>query len=389
MLDDTPMMPTGDQARLSLLAAIIHDSDDAIATKTLDGVVTSWNRGAERIFGYTAAEIVCRPITILFPPDRLGEETEFLLRLSRGEHVDHYETVRRRKDGRLIDISVTLSPLRDEAGNIFGVSKIARDITPRKRAEAVRRRAEADVRRQREELAHVLRLTTMGELTTSLAHEISQPLGAILVNAQAARRSLDRGASGVKEVGEALTDITADAQRASQVIQRLRGMVRKQVEEPVLVDVNGLIQGVVGLLHADMLGRHISVDLALDEAVPTILGDRIQLEQVVVNLVINACEAIAAADDGPRAIAIQTSQTGPGRLGIAISDSGVGVKKSELARIFDHFVSSKPEGLGMGLAISRSIVHAHGGRIWATRNDDRGLTLHVDLPTRASKPLAD
>ena len=139
MLDDPPMMPTGDRARLSLLAAIIHDSDDAIATKTLDGVVTSWNRGAERIFGYTAAEIVGRPITILFPPDRLGEETEFLLRLSRGEHVDHYETVRRRKDGRLIDISVTLSPLRDEAGTIFGVSKIARDITLRKRAEAVLR----------------------------------------------------------------------------------------------------------------------------------------------------------------------------------------------------------------------------------------------------------
>jgi PAS domain S-box-containing protein len=113
VLDETPMMPTDDRTRLSLLAAIIHDSDDAIATKTLDGVVTSWNRGAERIFGYTAAEIVGRHITLLFPPDRLGEETEFLLRLSRGEHVDHYETVRLRKDGRLIDISVTLSPLRD------------------------------------------------------------------------------------------------------------------------------------------------------------------------------------------------------------------------------------------------------------------------------------
>jgi PAS domain S-box-containing protein len=110
------MMPTGDRARLSLLAAIIHDSDDAIATKTLDGVVTSWNRGAERLFGYTAAEIVGRPITILFPPDRLGEETEFLLRLSRGEHVDHYETVRLRKDGRLIDISVTLSPCETRQG---------------------------------------------------------------------------------------------------------------------------------------------------------------------------------------------------------------------------------------------------------------------------------
>ena len=139
MLDETPIEPADDRTRLSLLAAIIRDSDDAIATKTLEGVVTSWNRAAELVFGYTATEIVGRPITMLFPPDRLVEETEFLLRLSRGERVDHYETVRLRKDGRAIDISVTLSPLRDEAGTIFGVSKIARDISLRKRAEAVLR----------------------------------------------------------------------------------------------------------------------------------------------------------------------------------------------------------------------------------------------------------
>ncbi len=129
-------MPTTDQDLLTLLAAIIHDSDDAIVSKTLDGVVTSWNPGAERIFGYTAMEIVGRPITTLFPPDRIGEEADFLCRLSRGEHVDNYETVRVRKDGRPVDVSVTLSPLRNAAGTIFGVSKIARDITERRRAAA-------------------------------------------------------------------------------------------------------------------------------------------------------------------------------------------------------------------------------------------------------------
>jgi PAS domain S-box-containing protein len=128
-----------DHDRLALLAAIVNDSDDAIATKTLEGIVTTWNRGAERTFGYSASEIVGRSITMLFPPDRLGEEAEFLRRLSAGQHVDHYETVRVRKDGRPIDISVSLSPLRDNAGNIFGVSKIARDITLRKRAETVLR----------------------------------------------------------------------------------------------------------------------------------------------------------------------------------------------------------------------------------------------------------
>ena len=191
MLDDPPMMPTGDRARLSLLAAIIHDSDDAIATKTLDGVVTSWNRGAERLFGYTAAEIVGRPITILFPPDRLGEETEFLLRLSRGEHVDHYETVRRRKDGRLIDISVTLSPLRDEAGTIFGISKIARDITLRKRAEAV-------LREQLEFWRVALASIGDGVIVTDAARQV------IFINHEA---ELLTGWSGNAAVGRPLADM--------------------------------------------------------------------------------------------------------------------------------------------------------------------------------------
>ena len=191
MLDDTPMMPTGDRARLSLLAAIIHDSDDAIATKTLDGVVTSWNRGAERIFGYTGAEIVGRPITILFPPDRLGEETEFLLRLSRGEHVDHYETVRLRKDGRLIDISVTLSPLRDEAGTIFGISKIARDITLRKRAEAV-------LREQLEFWRVALASIGDGVIVTDAARQV------VFINHEA---ELLTGWSGNAAAGRPLADI--------------------------------------------------------------------------------------------------------------------------------------------------------------------------------------
>ena len=191
MLDERPTMPTGDRTRLSLLAAIIHDSDDAIATKTLDGVVTSWNRGAERIFGYTAAEIVGRHITILFPPDRLGEETEFLLRLSRGEHVDHYETVRRRKDGRLIDISVTLSPLRDEAGTIFGISKIARDITLRKRAEAV-------LREQLEFWRVALASIGDGVIVTDAARQV------IFINHEA---ELLTGWSGNAAAGRPLADI--------------------------------------------------------------------------------------------------------------------------------------------------------------------------------------
>jgi signal transduction histidine kinase len=247
-------------------------------------------------------------------------------------------------------------------------------------ARARRRRAEAEARRQREELAHVLRVTTLGELTTSLAHEISQPLGAILTNAQAARRLLDHETPDSNEVAEALTDIAADAQRASQIIRRLRTLFRKERAEPVAVDVNALIKDVVGLLQADILARHIDVRLVLGEAMPSVLGDPVLLEQVVLNVVVNAGEAIGATEDGPRAITILTSQRQSGRLAIEVGDTGVGVKAAELEQIFEHFVSTKPQGLGMGLAISRSIITAHDGRIWATANPDRGLTMHIELP---------
>jgi signal transduction histidine kinase len=184
-------------------------------------------------------------------------------------------------------------------------------------ARARRRRAEAEARRQREELAHVLRVTTLSELTTSLAHEISQPLGAILANAQAARRLLGHG-PGSKDVGEALTDIAADAQRASRIIRRLRTLFRKERAEPVAVDVNALIADVVALLHADILTRRIDMRCVLEEATPPVLGDPVLFEQVVLNVVVNAEEAIGATEDGPRAITIQTRQPQPGRLVIEV-----------------------------------------------------------------------
>ena len=180
-----------DHDRLALLAAIIDGSDDAIATKTIEGVVTTWNRGAERIFGYSASEIVGRPITVLFPPDRLGEEAEFLRRLSAGQHIDHYETVRVCEDGRLIDISVTLSPLRDNSGNIFGVSKIARDITLRKRAESV-------LREQLEFWRVAFASLGDGVIVTDAARQVT------FMNREA---ELLTGWSGEAAVGRALADI--------------------------------------------------------------------------------------------------------------------------------------------------------------------------------------
>lgn len=242
------------------------------------------------------------------------------------------------------------------------------------------RRAEAEARRQRDDLARVLRVTTLSELTTSLAHEINQPLTAILANAQAARRLLERGRpSDVKDFEEALSEIVESARHASLVIGRLRALFRKERTARVVVDVKTLIEDVVRLLHTAMLDGHIEIRLVSIEAVPAVSGDPVQLEQVLLNVVLNACEAIGANTSGPRVITIETRRSGPDHVTIDVADTGAGVKDAELEHIFEHFFSTKPNGLGMGLAISRSIVNAQGGRMWATANSDRGLTVHIEL----------
>jgi len=248
-----------------------------------------------------------------------------------------------------------------------------------------RRRAEEEALREREELAHVLRVATLGELTASLAHEINQPLAAIMANAQAARRLMGDTPVGAAPVNDALADIAEDARRASEVIQRLRTLVRKRHQEPVAVDTNRLIEDVVGLLHGEIDRRHIAIRFARGEALPCIVGDPVLLQQVVLNVVVNACEAIDATKAGPRTILIETIPPDHGLIAITVRDTGVGVRPPELERIFDHFVSSKPQGLGMGLAISRSIVEAHQGRIWASANADVGITMHIELPVRADR----
>jgi signal transduction histidine kinase len=245
-----------------------------------------------------------------------------------------------------------------------------------------RRRAEDEMRRQRDQLSHALRVSTLGQLVASIAHELAQPLAAIVTNTQAGRRLLETGHRPIDSIGEVLTDIGEDANRAAQVIRRLRALLRKERVERVALDLNALIDNVAGLLRADLRQKGIIIRLAQNEMLRPVLGDPVQLQQVVLNLLMNAGEAVAATEDGPRVIAIDVAQSRAGRLLISVRDSGIGVKEpEELERIFEHFVSSKPQGLGMGLTISRSIVEAHGGRIWATANNDRGLTLNVELPT--------
>src|SRR5215470_18756581 len=243
-----------------------------------------------------------------------------------------------------------------------------------------RRHAEEEARRQREDLAHAQRVTTLGELSASLAHEINQPLAAIVTNAQAALRLLGRPGVADSEVSEALTDVAADARRASAIIQRLRALSRKEHTPQAGLDLNDLIDDVVSLLRHDFMRKQITVLRVFDPVIPPISGDPVQLQQVILNLLVNAGEAIALADGGKREVAIVTTHRTTGLVEIAVRDSGIGAEESDLSGMFERFVSTKPGGLGMGLAISRSIVEAHGGRIRAIINPDRGLTLHIELP---------
>jgi signal transduction histidine kinase len=248
---------------------------------------------------------------------------------------------------------------------------------------ARRRRAEAEATVQRGQLAHAQRVTTMGALAATLAHEINQPLGAIVSNAEAASRLVDPAEPKRTDLLETLGDIIDDGQRASEVIRRLRAMLRKGEPEQKPCDVNGLIVEVIRFLEVDLARAGISTDLRLRESLPPVRGDAIQLQQVILNLALNAEDAMADGGGGLRRLTVETSEPAPGAVEVCVRDTGVGVKESDLEQIFEPFVTTKVSGLGMGLSISRSIVEAHGGTIRAERNPDRGLSVHVELPCGA------
>jgi C4-dicarboxylate-specific signal transduction histidine kinase len=243
-----------------------------------------------------------------------------------------------------------------------------------------RRRAEEEAARLREQLAHAQRVTTLDEFGPFLAHEIAQPLAAISMNAEAAIRMLERKGTRLRDVSEALSDVAASATRAAAIVRSLRALCRKEHAQQERLDLRDLVTDVVALLRSDVTRKAIVIVCDLAPDLPPVTGDRVQLQQVIVNLLLNASEAIARAGDGPREIAIATARGAEGTVALTVRDSGIGACAEELGRMFQPFVTTKSSGLGLGLAISRSIVQAHGGRLWASPNPDRGLTLYLELP---------
>lgn len=340
------------------------------------GMITLANAQAEAMFGYSRANLVAKPVEMLIPERFRGPHVG--LRGSYGKDPRTRamgagrELFARRNDGGEFPVEVALSPMSTGEG-LFILASVV-DVTER-------RRVERTTARQRDELAHLSRVAMLGELSGSLAHELNQPLAAILSNAQAAQRFLAQSPPRVDKLAEILSDIVKCDHRAGAVIQRLRSMLRKEDAQHDLLDINDVVQESLHLIRSDLLNRHVMASADLADSLPPVSGDRNQLQQVMLNFVMNGCDAMDGGENSRRLL-VRTRSTAEGNVEFSVADHGSGIPPADLERIFDPFVTSKSHGLGLGLAICRSIAEAHGGRLWATNNADAGATLHCELPAK-------
>ncbi|MGH8681002.1 MAG: PAS domain S-box protein [Burkholderiales bacterium] len=354
---------------------VLEATPNAMIVVTREGTITLVNAAAETVFGYAREELIGRPIEMLIPerfrarhPDDRGRYFADPTARTMGAGRELFG---RRKYGGEVPVEIGLTPLRTSEG-LFTLASII-DVTARKEAEL-------DAQRHRAELAHVTRLSTMGELAASLAHELNQPLTAILSNVQTAQHFLASDPADLDEVREILKDVVADDKRASEVIRRLRALVRKEQPAFAPLDLGGVIGDVVLLLRSDAALRSSRVSVEADPGVPPVQGDRIELQQVALNLLVNAFDAMKDCPAHQRHVVVRATADGTRMVKVAVRDRGTGLGADDLERVFQPFYTTKREGLGMGLAISRAIIEAHGGRLWVENNPDRGATFYFTVP---------
>jgi FixJ family two-component response regulator len=230
------------------------------------------------------------------------------------------------------------------------------------------------------ELAHANRVATIGQLTASIAHEVNQPIAAVRTNAGAALRFLSRNPPDLEHVGEALGCIVEDTGRAGDIVHRIRALVKKEPLQIARFDINDAINELIALARSEVLEKGVTVRLSLVDGLSPVQGDRVQLQQVVLNLILNAVQAMSSVDDAPRELSISTQTTGAHEVLVAVRDSGPGIDPEHLERVFDSFYTTKPTGMGLGLSICRSIVDAHGGQLWAEANEPRGVAFQFTVP---------
>jgi PAS domain S-box-containing protein len=353
--------------------AILRANPDWMFLTTTEGVFLDFHASDTSKLYVPPSEFLGRTVREVLPPPISEQLMQAFARASSSDHEEKVEyTMATDEAEHFYEASV----VRCEGDKVLS---IVRDVTARKRAEL-----EADA--QKRELAHLSRVAMLGELTAALAHELSQPLMAVLSNAQAARYLLDREPLNVPELRAALDDIIRNDKRAGAVIDRLRSLLRKGDPSRQPVDINEVATEVIDLAYGELVSRRVTVKRSLSAAVPPVLGERVQLLQVVLNLVLNACDAMNATGAADRELTLSTSAD-DGFVQLLVSDRGSGIPEGQLERVFEPFVTLREEGLGLGLAISRSIVTAHGGSISAENNPDRGATFRCLLPIATAATL--
>jgi PAS domain S-box-containing protein len=332
-----------------------------------------WSEETFRMFGYDKAPSIKHATVFqrVHPDDRARVE-QTIDRASRdGKDFAHgYRLLM--PDGSIKHVHATAHAVTDASGEIEFVGAVT-DVTSRRRAEAELHEAQAN-------LAHVTRVTALGELAASIAHEVNQPLAAVVTNAAACLRWLDREPANLKEARGAVQSIVKDGNRAGDVIQRVRALANKTADQKAPLDINEVVNEVISLAQHELSSHRVALRLELAPALPLVLADRIQLQQVILNLVINAIEAMQPVKDRPRELVIRTRQDETGEVLVTVRDCGVGVAAENADRLFDAFFTTKSSGMGMGLSICRSIVNAHGGRLSASGNAGPGATFQFTLP---------
>jgi PAS domain S-box-containing protein len=356
-------------------ARLLDLTHDSIFVRDMNDVTTYWNRGAEQLYGWRSDEAVgtifYQLMKTVFPAPLEDIKAE-LIRAGRWEG----DILHTRRDGTRLTVSSRWSLERDERGRPVAIMGTSNDITERNRAQEALQRAQA-------ELAHVARVVMLGELTASIAHEVKQPLAGIVTNGSACLRWLARLPPDLDEVRRSVESMIGDAMRADEVVSGLRALSRKADPVRALLDLDEVVREVVPLLRRELLDSGIILRLELARALPRVLGDRVQLKQVIMNLMINAMQAMAGVDYRARELLIRSRSDGAGQVLLEVQDSGVGIDDESMRRLFNAFFTTKPDGMGMGLSICRSIIESHGGRIWASRNAGAGATFHFTLPVPA------
>ena len=358
-------------------ANLLDLTHDTVFVRDASNVITFWNRGAERLYGWTREEAVGQVshqlMQTTFPAPLENIMTE-LNSTGRWEG----ELIHARRDGTHVVVASRWALQLDDQGKPIGVLETNNDITERKRAEEALHKAQT-------ELAHITRVATLGEMTASIAHEVNQPLGAVVNNASACLRWLAGPVPNLEEARKSATLIIADGHRASEIIGRIRAFVKKAPPRKDWLDINETILEVIALARSEAQQSRVSLQTQLSKEVPLIRGDRIQLQQVILNLIINAIEAMSGISERPRELQVVTGKDNLQAVLVTVRDSGPGLDPDSLDHLFAAFYTTKPQGMGMGLAISRSIVEAHGGRLWATSNDSAGATFQFTLPADAER----